>query len=50
MGRETAAELVAKERQKKEAERQAREQERQAKEKLAEYLRSMGIDPDQILQ
>ncbi|MCS6958465.1 MAG: Uma2 family endonuclease [Pseudanabaenaceae cyanobacterium SKYGB_i_bin29] len=35
-------ELLAKERQEKEAERKA-------KEKLAQYLRSLGIDPDQLM-
>jgi hypothetical protein len=32
-----------------EAERQRAEQERQAKERLENYLRSQGIDPNQIL-
>ncbi len=36
------------ERQAKEQERQAKEQERQAKEKLAAYLRSIGINPEDI--
>jgi hypothetical protein len=31
-----------------EQERQAKEQERQSKEKLENYLRSMGINPDDI--
>jgi hypothetical protein len=34
--------------QRAEQERQAKEQERQAKERLEDYLRSQGIDPDQL--
>ena len=36
------------ERQRTEQERQRTEQERQAKERLEAYLRSQGIDPDQL--
>jgi Uma2 family endonuclease len=36
------------ERQAKDQERQAKEQERRAKERLANYLRSIGIDPDNL--
>jgi Uma2 family endonuclease len=36
------------ERQAKEAERQAKEVERQEKERLANYLRSLGLDPDNL--
>jgi Uma2 family endonuclease len=43
-----AEQLVDQERQAKEQERQAKEQERQAKERLEAYLRSQGIDPNQL--
>ncbi|MFB2939337.1 Uma2 family endonuclease [Aerosakkonemataceae cyanobacterium BLCC-F154] len=43
-----AVELVEQERQRAEQERQRAEQEHQRAEKLAEYLRSQGINPDEI--
>ncbi|MBC7972545.1 MAG: Uma2 family endonuclease [Verrucomicrobia bacterium] len=43
-----AVEQIAQERQRAEQERQRAEQERQRAEKLAEYLRSQGIDPDAL--
>jgi hypothetical protein len=44
----TASERVEKESQLVEQERQRAEQERQRAERLAEYLRSQGIDPDNL--
>jgi len=43
-----AVEQIAQERQRAEQERQRAEEERQRAEKLAEYLRSQGIDPDAL--
>ncbi|MBE9050313.1 Uma2 family endonuclease [Nostocales cyanobacterium LEGE 11386] len=42
------AELAEQERQRAEQERQRADQERQRAEKLAEHLRSLGIDPDSL--
>lgn len=44
----TGAEQAAVEQQRAEQERQRAEQERQAKERLEEFLRSQGLDPDQL--
>jgi DNA-binding protein H-NS len=44
------AEQLQQERQRTEQERQRAEQERQRADKLAEYLRTQGIDPDLISQ
>ncbi|MBD2580541.1 Uma2 family endonuclease [Oscillatoria sp. FACHB-1406] len=43
-----AESALSEERQRAEAERQRAEQERQEKERLLEYLRSRGIDPEQL--
>jgi hypothetical protein len=43
-----AVEQIAQERQRAEEEHQRAEQERQRAEKLAEYLRSQGIDPNSL--
>ncbi|HEY9906128.1 MAG TPA: Uma2 family endonuclease, partial [Thermosynechococcaceae cyanobacterium] len=44
-----AVEQIEQERQEKEQERQEKEQERRAKERLVAYLRSKGLDPDNLL-
>jgi Uma2 family endonuclease len=46
--KEVAQQAKEAERQAKEAERQAKEAERQEKERLANYLRSLGLDPDNL--
>ena len=43
-----AVEQIEQERQRAEQERQRAEQERQQKERLMAYLRSQGIDPDNL--
>jgi Uma2 family endonuclease len=48
LAKQLAEEIAEQERQQKLQERQQKLQERQQKEKLANYLRSMGIDPDEI--